>query len=280
MYGVIYKIQNLINGNFYIGQTKMRLMSRWSKHKQDAANGKPWPMSAAIRKYGVDAFEITVLQTCANKEELNQAEIKFIAELKPSYNCCAGGGGLGSPTPEVRAKMSAANKGKRISEETRARMSAAQKGHPVSPETVAKIQKALRPRYEKMRAESAGKVRKRKKYVSKFAPIYEALGITSKLEKISTIAKIKFATGERKKMTGAENSMFGKQHTADAKRRISEALIAEKNPFFGKSHTLETRQKMQLAHKQRPKVTCPVCNKVGHLNAMKRWHFDKCRSKT
>jgi 5-methylcytosine-specific restriction endonuclease McrA len=49
--------------------------------------------------------------------------------------------------------------------------------------------------------------------------------------------------------------------------------------------TLETRNKMSKIRLERGlgftgnniTVTCPHCNKVGQSNAMKRWHFDKCK---
>ena len=49
-------------------------------------------------------------------------------------------------SPETRAKLSAAHKGRTDSPETRARKSAAQKGHEVSPEARAKIAAAQRGR--------------------------------------------------------------------------------------------------------------------------------------
>jgi hypothetical protein len=49
-------------------------------------------------------------------------------------------------SPETRAKISAAHKGKALSPEHRARISAARKGRPCSPETRAKIAAALKGR--------------------------------------------------------------------------------------------------------------------------------------
>ena len=139
MYGIIYRVTNTVNGKTYIGQTKTPLGKRWSKHCSDARAGAGWVLAAAIRKYGKEAFTVDVVEECADKEALNAAEIAWISKLQPVYNACAGGGGLGAPSPEVRAKISLAIRGAKRSEQTRRNMSAAQKGHPVAEETKQKI---------------------------------------------------------------------------------------------------------------------------------------------
>lgn len=59
----------------------------------------------------------------------------------------------------------------------------------------------------------------------------------------------------RKKMSnpqyGPDNGMYGKSHTDEAKKKISEAVSGEKNPFYGKTHTEEARQKISNAAKIR-----------------------------
>jgi group I intron endonuclease len=285
MYGVIYKVTNKVNGKFYIGQTKMRLGSRWSKHKQDAREGKGWVLASAIRKYGVESFSIEVLEQCNSKDELNHAEIRLIAVMKPEYNSCAGGGGIGSPSEAVRKKLSVARLGKRISEETRQRMSQAQKGKKLSLETVAKIQESLAPRYEAMRQAHFKKygtdkrVRESRKYVSPHQALYDELGAKTTAEKISVLAKFEHANGLRKDVSGSNNPMFGKPKDPAIKAKLSKANKGEGNPYFGKSHSEETLRKMKEAHALRAPVSCPHCGKTGHLNPMKRWHFENCRSK-
>lgn len=283
MYGVIYKITNTTNGHFYIGQTKMQLASRWSKHKQDARAGKGWVLAAAIRKYGADAFTHEVLDSCVDRDALNLAEIRYIETLKPQYNSCAGGGGLGSPTQAVRQKISAAMKGRLTSAGTRARMSAAQKGHFVSPETTAKIQAALKPRYLAMRNlrilknGTAARVRMPRAYVSPLAGVYAAAGVTEKNAKIALAARLGYETGTRIRPIGEKNAMYGVPRSETTKALLSIENTGDGNPFYGMLHTEDTRDKMRKAHASRAPVTCPHCGKVGHVNAMKRWHFKNCR---
>jgi group I intron endonuclease len=285
MYGVIYKVSNTANGRFYIGQTKTRLSSRWSKHKQDARRGRGWLLAAAIRKYGVEAFCVTVVEQHASKDALNAAEIKLIAELKPEYNACAGGGGLGSPTAEVREKISRAIKGRVRSLETRARMSNAQKGHAVSKETILKIQAALTPRHEALRRARVEKygttkrVRPPRVYTSPLEEMYKKVGATTKQEKISLAAKQAYQTGSRRKLIGADNPMYGKTKSPELRQMLSRANKGEANAFYGQTHSEATRAKMREAHALRPLITCPHCGQSGKANAMKRWHFDNCKVK-
>lgn len=162
MYGVIYKVTNTVNGHIYIGQTKTALGKRWSKHCSDARSGAGWVLAAAIRKYGQEAFTLDVVEECPDKDALNAAEIAWILKLQPTYNACGGGGGLGSPTPEVRAKISVAGQGRKASQQTRQNMSAAQKGHPVSEETKRKIYEATAGYRERLKEKRLSQPKKKK----------------------------------------------------------------------------------------------------------------------
>lgn len=285
VYGVIYQVTNRVNGKFYIGQTIMRINNRWSKHKGDARAGKGWVMAAAIRKYGEDAFDVEVLSGHDSKEELNAEEYRLIQLLKPEYNSMGGGNALGSPSAEVKAKISAASKGRKITEAARERMRAAQKGKRHSPETVERIREALAPRYEAMRQARFAKygprmrpLRKRV-YASPLEDYYKEVGAVTKNEKIAAAAKLGFASGKRERLSGAKNAMYGREVPQEERERRSKQFSGEKNPYYGESHSEEARAKMSLAHKNRAPVTCPHCGKTGALNAMRRWHFDRCRSK-
>lgn len=63
----IYKIQNLINAKCYIGSsnTDRGLFTRWLEHQQNARLSKRlaynYPLSKAIRKYGVDNFSYEII---------------------------------------------------------------------------------------------------------------------------------------------------------------------------------------------------------------------------
>ena len=123
MYGVIYKITNKINGKSYVGKTTTPLKQRLASHKcADTVIGK------AIRKYGWKNFSVEVLEECDTKEQLNERDFFWIAALNcktpNGYNRSDGGD---EPTgyvcsDETRAKLSAAHKGKSLTEATRRKL--------------------------------------------------------------------------------------------------------------------------------------------------------------
>jgi group I intron endonuclease len=292
MYGVIYKVTNTVNGHIYIGQTKTALGNRWSKHCSDARSGAGWILAAAIRKHGREAFTVEVVEECPDKDALNAAEIAWILKLQPTYNSCGGGGGLGSPSPEVRAKIAKAVRGKKRSEQTRLRMSIAQIDRHKNMSNEERKKRSLAmlgnnlTKYRKPATEEAKKIlaernRARRKHPIRtdLLELYAAHGATTRNEKIALSAKHGFKSGTRKRHVGELNPMYGKEKPEEIKRLLSEKMAGEGNPYFGKKHSEETRAKMRAAHADRPPVTCPHCGKEGQLNNMKRWHFDNCRSK-
>ena len=76
----IYKIENLINGKVYIGQSK-NIEERWLQHKRIAEkinydNRKSY-IHQAIKKYGIENFVFEILEIC-NINELDEKEKKWI----------------------------------------------------------------------------------------------------------------------------------------------------------------------------------------------------------
>lgn len=67
------------------------------------------------------------------------------------------------------------------------------------------------------------------------------------------------------------------RHSAETKLLFSEQRK-------GKPKTAEWIEKIKLSNlgkkKPQPIVECTHCKKEGHLNNMKRWHFDNCKEKT
>lgn len=135
---VIYCIKNKINGKEYVGLTKRSLKDRWKQHIQESNRENSWewntPLGRAIKKYGVENFEIFVLESCKTEQELRQKEINLIFERKShvdygGYNLTKGGDGrLGYKlSDEIKIKIGLGNKGKTYTEETLHRMSVAAK---------------------------------------------------------------------------------------------------------------------------------------------------------
>lgn len=86
----IYKITNKLNGKIYVGQTKFSVEKRFKQHaKADSVIG------SAIRKYGIENFNVEVIETCKTFTELNEREIFWIdfynCKVPNGYNVADGG---------------------------------------------------------------------------------------------------------------------------------------------------------------------------------------------
>jgi hypothetical protein len=66
-------------------------------------------------------------------------------------------------------------------------------------------------------------------------------------------------------------------HTESHKAKLKEIHLGEGNPFYGKQHSEEFIRLQR--ERQTTKVKCPYCDKEGSFRIMKRWHFEKCKSK-
>jgi len=58
----------------------------------------------------------------------------------------------------------------------------------------------------------------------------------------------------KKGITGENHPRYGKNHSDETKKIISDALTGEKNPMYGKNHTEKTKTIMSEAKKGQPKV--------------------------
>lgn len=107
---IIYKATNKLNGKIYIGQTIRPLDVRMAEHARQSAS----PFDRAIRKYGLENFEVEVIDTADTIDELNQKEIYWIKYYNTyegeGYNACLGGDNTKGfhHRAESKAKMSEA----------------------------------------------------------------------------------------------------------------------------------------------------------------------------
>lgn len=147
----IYQITNLKNGKIYIGQTTKDVHCRWAEHIANSKRGKNNVLYKAMRKYGIDNFEVKIIEKLNEKDSLDEREIYWIKEKKSlvpnGYNMIYGGRyfkddnpmfheeirkkiskyfiGNNNPAkrPEVREKIRKKALGRKISDETRKKMS-------------------------------------------------------------------------------------------------------------------------------------------------------------
>ena len=88
----IYLITNNLNSNLYVGKTKSTPKKRFAGRVYDAKHGSSTNLAKAIRKYGVEAFSIDLIEEVPI-EDLDERERFHIARLSPSYNMTKGGEG-------------------------------------------------------------------------------------------------------------------------------------------------------------------------------------------
>lgn len=108
----VYCITNKINGKKYIGITNFEIEKRFKNHIIESRSKSTRTICKAIRKYGKENFEISLIEQCSSEEELKNREIYWIEQYKTlteGYNDTAGGDG------STRRKMSEETR-KKISE--------------------------------------------------------------------------------------------------------------------------------------------------------------------
>ena len=154
----IYRIINTVNNKCYIGSAK-NFSRRWTTHKFSLAKNKHHSivLQRAWNKYGADVFVFEILLYCELKD-LIMYEQRTIDKYNPEYNICELAGSTTGQKPwlgrkhsqesiqkmmaitksdETKKKMSLSALNR--SEEYNQKMSAALKGRVISEETANKI---------------------------------------------------------------------------------------------------------------------------------------------
>lgn len=95
----IYQITNLVNGKKYVGKTDYSIEERFKVHMADSKKGlENRPLYKAFEKYGIENFEISLLEETEND---NEREIYYIEKMRTyvgfedcnGYNATLGGEG-------------------------------------------------------------------------------------------------------------------------------------------------------------------------------------------
>jgi hypothetical protein len=178
---IIYKITNLINNKFYIGQDI----------KEDPkyfGSGKLIQM--AIKKYGKENFIKETLEVCTDEKQMDEREIFWIKELdatnrKIAYNICEGGRTFRTMKGENNVRF-----GKHHTEETKA---------------------IIREKRKLQKMSDEQKQRLREKWLSDENP--------GKHKSKETIEKI--SKNRKGKCIGEEHPWFGKHHSEETKKHWS-----------------------------------------------------------
>lgn len=213
----VYSITNCTNGDQYIGFSRQPF-ERWKTHVRDANKSPQYRLSRAIRKYGKENFEFKILNNFTSKKEAMNEEIRLIAQNKPAYNLTLGGES-GSPrlgmknSPEMRAKISVALKGRKR-----------------SIEQVANTSRALKLYYTTHPGPMSGKT-----------------------HSIKSREKLSVATRERlirdgNPFQGKKHTIESRQRISNSVRQVWATIP---HPMKGKEHSQDTKIKMSESTKRR-----------------------------
>ena len=155
--GGVYFIENILTRDFYVGSS-VNLRKRWQLHQCLLRKGKHHSpkLQSSWKKHGGVAFRFIVISIVEAKDQRVELEQHLLSTLHPTYNVSPIAGSsagvkrspetiaklmphITSPerikklvemakkpkSPEHRARIAAAHRGKKASEETRAKLRAA-----------------------------------------------------------------------------------------------------------------------------------------------------------
>lgn len=175
----VYKVVNKVSGKVYIGCTTQGYETRFKEHVR-MANWRPAGyFHSALRKYGVDSFDLSLMGVYNDLTTMMTAEKQRILEHKSlapnGYNMTTGGDGGFEYCDEVREKISKASKWRIVSEETKAKMSKAMTGRVATESSRANMSKArIGMKFSDSHIAAMSKVRKGGKGTTTGQPMGEA----------------------------------------------------------------------------------------------------------
>lgn len=242
---VIYMVINKSNGKMYIGKTKHTAQKRWKTHQYSAGQKRFQQIYfyKAIRKWGIEGFDVCVIDQAESMEESDFLEQYYILEYesykpKIGYNGSMGGCGV-HPTDEIRQKISDTlkgktpfwitkgvphpMKGKRHSEETRALISKSKTGIPC-PEHIKEKQRTL---------------------VGVLSPTYGYRWTDEQKKGLSETLTGRRLTEEWKINIGLASAR--RTHSEETKKIMSDTRMGKANPMFGKCKEQHPRYKTDIA---------------------------------
>ncbi len=160
----IYLVTNIVTGKVYVGKTGNTVHDRWTDHKSNARRGAEGYLYRSMRKHGEINFQVQTIATVPTETEANNLERIWILLLEShresfGYNLTLGGDGVrmneatkikisrtrtgvSFHTPESKAKISAAHKGKKLSPERAKAIGDRFRGVPLTEEHKQKLSEA------------------------------------------------------------------------------------------------------------------------------------------
>ena len=224
--GIIYILENKIDGKCYVGQTTQLFAIRFGRHKRSKSY-----FGNALRKYGVDNFNKILIENIP-EEQLDELEKKYIQKhnsIYPNgYNLMDGGCKNKHHNEETRKKLSRIltgkatwNKGIPQTEEAKQKIGEANKGNIPWNKGIPQTEEVRRKNIEGHKGQVAWN------------------------------KGISLAEEHKKHLSEAKKGKKRKPFTEETKKKMSEAQKGEKNSNFGKHQTEEHQRKIQETKKKK-----------------------------
>jgi group I intron endonuclease len=148
--GAVYCVLHRDTSRVYVGITTGSVSRRWKQHCYDAIekNARRY-FSEVIRKYGIVAFDVMVLEHGLVLSDLRKREEYYVAMLSANVHGCGFNTTAGGETPpsldiRVRKKIADAQRGRILTPEWKAKLADAIRGKPKKPESIEKTAAARR----------------------------------------------------------------------------------------------------------------------------------------
>jgi hypothetical protein len=252
-----YITTNLINGKQYVG-------THSTDSIDDGYLGSGKYLKDSVKKYGKENFKREIICLYETEKQAFDNEEKYIIE----YNTLVPNGYNISPKGGINGKGS-------LSEETKKLISDLRMGK--TPWNKGKTNIYSEESLKKMRNTKIGRITSNKTK-EKLSNLFKGRILNEEWkEKISIAHKGKIHSKEHIENFIKANT--GRKLSKEIRKNMSIRVMGENNPMYNKKHSTLTIMKIKEKAKNRQKIQCPYCNKIGDSSNIKRWHFDNCKFK-
>jgi hypothetical protein len=249
----LYYIIHRETGRGYAG-ISIQYKERWIRHKWEAfSNNCQTHFARALRKYGAEAFDWTLVHEFDTVEHAKNAEIFTIACGHGHLNDTEGGDGVNGMSEESKARKSAALRGQKRSPETIAKMSAAQTGREVSDEARENMRKsrleylAENGPYESTpeRNEKISKAKLGQKcsdeHREAMSKARSGVSLTEEHKQNISIGKRKYYEENPEAKEHLSNLASNRRHTEESKQKMRDSWIIRKQKKLEKQNKLDAK---------------------------------------
>lgn len=310
---LIYMIENILNGKFYIGKTVKTVEERFKQHIRCAKRGVNRKLYDAMNHYGIDQFVFYVIEDNIQSEDvLNEREIYWITKLNAienGYNMAEGGDGGASIVPKHWDENHHAkfhdylyNRGGRELISKRMKENNPMKGRKHTKESREKMSQSKEKYKEIYREKFSGENNPMYGYTKEYVEAHKnEFEFCEKISRIRQEMSERFS-GEGNPMYGRNDQCYGaRRWNAEVKGKTAEEIYgvewakqrAEKqSEAMKRLWKDENYKKKRLAacEKQGEKIskslkeynkknakTCPYCGKTVSPTNFIRWHGENCK---